>query len=157
MLGAISSGDVDAVFTWDPNVHNIKKKLGDNAISWPGGHEFYFVLITKENWIENNPAAAERFLKSVLEAEEYVKNNSEQAKESIKDKFDYDPDYMDYSWPKQKLAVVLEQAMLMALEDQARWRIKNKLTEKTDVPNYLDHIYFDALEEVKPEAVTIIR
>ncbi|GAG04257.1 unnamed protein product, partial [marine sediment metagenome] len=31
------------------------------------------------------------------------------------------------------------------------------LTEATKVPNYLNFIYLDALEEVKPEAVTIIR
>jgi NitT/TauT family transport system substrate-binding protein len=45
---------------------------------------------------------------------------------------------------------------LIAFEDQARWRIKNNLTDKKDVPNYLNFIYLDALEGVKPEAVTII-
>ncbi|MEE9594876.1 MAG: hypothetical protein V3V92_05695, partial [Candidatus Hydrothermarchaeales archaeon] len=60
------------------------------------------------------------------------------------------------SWPKQEYAVKLPQAMLILFEDQARWRIKNNLTDKTRVPNYLDYIYLDALEEVKPGAVTII-
>ena len=157
MMGAISNGDVDAVFVWDPYLYNIKKELGDNAISWPGGQDFYFVLLTKEDWIENNPAAAERFMKSLLEAEEYIKDNSEESKESIKDRFEYESDYMDYSWPKQEYAIILEQAMLILFEDQARWRIENRLTDKTTVPNYLDFIYIDALLAVKPEAVTIIR
>jgi NitT/TauT family transport system substrate-binding protein len=157
IVEAISNGDIDATFTWDPYLYNIKKELGDNAISWPGGQDFYFVLITKEDWIENNPAAAERFIKSVLEAEDYIKDNPEEAKEFVKNRFDYESDYMDYSWPKQEFAVILEQAMLIAFEDQARWRIKNKLTEATEVPNYLDYIYLDALEKVKPEAIGIIR
>ena len=157
IVEAISNGDIDATFTWDPYLYNIKKELGDNAISWPGGQDFYFVLITKEDWIENNPAAAERFMKSVLEAEDYIKDNSEESKEFVKDRFDYESDYMDYSWPKQEFAVTLEQAMLIAFEDQARWVIKNKLTEATEVPNYLDYIYMDALEKVKPEAIGIIR
>lgn len=157
IVEAISNGDIDAAFSWDPNIYNIKKKLGDNAISWSEGQYFYFVLITKEDWIENNPAAAERFMKSVLEAEDYIKDNPEEAKEFVKDRFDYESDYMDYSWPKQEFAVILEQAMLIAFEDQARWRIKNKLTEATEVPNYLDYIYLDALEKVKPEAIGIIR
>ena len=156
IVEAISNGDIDAAFTWDPNVYNIKKELGDNAISWPGGQSFYFVLITKEDWIENNPAAAERFMKSLLEAEDYIKDNSEESKEFVKDRFDYESDYIDYSWPKHEFAVILEQAMLISLEDQARWRIQNKLTDATEVPNYLDYIYMDALEEIKPEAVTII-
>ena len=157
IVEAISNGDIDAAFTWDPNVYNIKEELGDNAISWPGRREFYFVLLTKEDWIEKNPAAAERFMKSLLEAQDYIKDNSEESKEFVKDRFDYESDYMDYSWPKQEFAVILEQAMLIAFEDQARWRIKKKLTDKTEVPNYLDYIWLDALELVKPEAVTIIR
>lgn len=157
MVGTILNGDIDATFTWDPNVYNLKKELGDNAISWPGGQDFYFVLLTKEDWIENNPAATERFMKSLLEAEDYIKDNSEEAKEFVKDRFGYESDYMDYSWPKQEFAVILEQAMLIAFEDQARWRIKNNLTEAIEVPNYLDFIYTDALEKVKPEAIGIIR
>ena len=157
MMGAISNGDVDAVFVWDPYLYNIKKELGENAISWHGGDDFYFVLLTKEDWLDKNPAAVKRFMKSLLEAEEYIKDNSEESKESIKDRFEYESDYMDYSWPKQEYAIILEQAMLILFEDQARWRIENRLTDKTTVPNYLDFIYIDALLAVKPEAVTIIR
>ena len=157
IVEAISNGDIDAGFTWDPYTYNIKKELGENVISWFGGEDFYFVLLTKEDWIENNPAAAERFIKSVLEAEDYIKDNSEEAKEFVKNRFDYESDYIDYSWPKQEFAVVLEQAMLIAFEDQARWRIKQGLTDATEVPNYLYYIYMDALEKVKPEAIGIIR
>ena len=157
MLEAISNGDVDSVFTWDPNVYNIKQDLGDNLISWPGHSDFYFVLLAKEDWLENNPEAAKRFLKSVIEAEDYVRDNPEEAKEFVKNRFGYDSEYIDYSWPKQEFAVVLDQAILIVFEDIARWRIKNNLTSATEVPNYLNFIYFDALEAVKPEAITIIR
>jgi NitT/TauT family transport system substrate-binding protein len=157
IVEAISNGDIDAAFTWDPYTYNIKKELGENVISWFGGEDFYFVLLTKEDWIKNNPAAAERFIKSVLEAEDYIKDNSEEAKEFVKNRFNYKSDYIDYSWPKQEFAVILEQAMLITFEDQARWRIKQGLTDATKVPNYLYYIYMDALEEVKPEAIRIIR
>jgi len=158
IVKAILNGDIDAAVTWDPNVYNIKKELGDNAVSWGNIQEsFYFVLITKKEWLENNPTAAKRFIKAVLEAEDYVKDNSKEAKEFVKNRFDYEQDYIDYSWPKQEFAVVLDQAMLIWFESITRWRIKQGLTDATEVPNYLDYIYFDALEEVKPEAVTIIR
>ncbi len=157
IVEAISNGDIDAAFTWDPYTYNIRKRLGDNVISWFGGEDFYFVLLTKEDWIESNPSAAERFMKSVLEAEDYIKDNAEESKEFVKNKFDYESDYIDYSWPKQEFEVILEQAMLITFEDQARWRIKQGLTDATEVPNYLDYIYMDALEEVRPEAVRIIR
>ncbi len=157
IVESVLNGDIDAGFTWDPNVYDMKEELGDNAISWPGGQDFYFVLITKKDWLENNPASAERFMKSLLAAEDYIRDNSEESKEFIKNRFDYESDYIDYSWPKQEFAIILEQAMLITLEAEARWAIENKLTDATEVPNYLDYIYIDALEEVKPEAIGIIR
>ncbi len=157
IVEAVINGDVDAGVTWDPNVYNMKEELGDNAVSWSVVESFYFVLLTKEDWIENNPAAAKRFMKSVLEAEDYIKDNSEESKEFIKNRFDYESSYIDYSWPNQEFAVMLEQAMLITFEDQTRWRINQGLTDATEVPNYLDYIYIDALEEVKPEAIGIIR
>jgi NitT/TauT family transport system substrate-binding protein len=52
--------------------------------------------------------------------------------------------------------LTLPQALLLAMEDQARWMIENKLTSQTAIPNYFDYIYLDGLKAVKPEAVTII-
>ena len=157
IVKAMSNGDIDAAFTWDPYIYNIKKELGENVISWFGGEDFYFVLLTNEDWIKNNPAAAERFIKSLLKAENYIKDNSEKSKEFAKNRFNYDSDYIDYSWPKQEFVVILAQAMFITFEDQARWRINNNLTDKTEIPNFLNYIYIDALENVKPEAITIMK
>lgn len=60
-------------------------------------------------------------------------------------------------WPKFELRVTLPQALLVVLEDQARWRIENHLTETTTAPNYLHAVHLDGLETVKAGAVTIIR
>jgi len=157
IVESISNGSIDAAFIWDPYLYEIKEILGENAISWPGGEDFYFVLLTKEDWLTNNSAATKRFMKSLIEAEDYVKDNSEEIKEFAEDKFGDESAYLEYSWPKQKFVVTLQQAMLVTFEDQARWRIENNLTDETVIPNYLNYIYIDALEEVKPEAVTIIR
>jgi hypothetical protein len=35
--------------------------------------------------------------------------------------------------------------------------MKERLTDKKEIPNYLDFIYMDALGEVKPEVVMIVR
>ncbi|HEB13533.1 MAG TPA: hypothetical protein ENI13_00980 [candidate division CPR3 bacterium] len=157
IVEAISSGDIDAAFTWDPNVYNIKEQLGDNAISWPGGQDFYFLLITKEGWIKKNPEAAERLMTSLLEAEDHIKNNPEESREFVEDRFNCESDYMDYSWPKQEFVVILEQGMFITFEHQAQWSIENNLTDATEIPNYLDFIYTDALEAVKPSRMTIIK
>jgi NitT/TauT family transport system substrate-binding protein len=39
IVEAMSNGDIDAAFTWDPYTYNLKKELGENAISWFGGQD----------------------------------------------------------------------------------------------------------------------
>jgi len=158
IVNAIVNGEIDAGFTWDPNIYNIEKVLGDNAISWPGqsNQNFYFILITRENWLQNNKEASKRFLKAIIQAEEYMKSNPNEVKQFIKNKFGLEQDYIDYSWKKHDFKVILPQAMLTMLEDQARWRIENNLTDITEIPNYLDYINMNLLKEIKPGAVTMI-
>lgn len=156
---AIEKGDIDATLTWEPNVFKIKKSLGPNVISFPAqsNQNLYFLLISKEEFIAKNPKVLERFSKAMVKTEEFVKANPIETEEFVKQQFNYDPDYIKSAWHKFGVAVGLSQQLLLVLEEQARWRIKNKLTDKTEVPNYLDYIFTDALKAVKPEAVTIIK
>ncbi|NIT52457.1 MAG: hypothetical protein GWO41_06890 [candidate division Zixibacteria bacterium] len=64
---------------------------------------------------------------------------------------------MSAIWDDYVFEIFLDQSLLLSWEDIARWAIKNKFTDKTTVPNYLNFIYLDGLEAVKPEAITIIR
>jgi len=159
IVDAVVNGDIDAGFTWEPNIFEVKSRLGANVISWPGqsGQDFYFILLTKERFIEENPQVVERFLQALIQAEEFTKENEAEVKKLFETKFNYESSYIDYGWEKNDLTVILPQALIIAMEDQARWRIKQGLTDATEVPNYLDYIYMDALEEVKPEAIGIIR
>jgi NitT/TauT family transport system substrate-binding protein len=42
------------------------------------------------------------------------------------------------------------------MEDEARWMIQNRLTDKTQVPNYLDYLATEALGQVNPKAVRLV-
>jgi NitT/TauT family transport system substrate-binding protein len=63
---------------------------------------------------------------------------------------------LDELWPTYRFNIALNQSLLLALEDETRWAIKNELTARTDVPNYLNYVYLDGLRAVKPESVTVI-
>ena len=156
---AMIRGKIDAAMAWEPYAYNVKQALGGTVIGWPGdsGQDSTFMLITTAEWLADHPSVAERFLMALLQAEQYVKDNDEEAKTFVQQQFDFETRYLQSVWPKYSYAVRLPQALILAMEDEARWRIENKLTDKTTVPNYLDFIYMDALEAVKPEAVIVIR
>ena len=158
IVQSVSDGEVDAAMTWEPYVYKTKTNLGENAIVWPGqsGQDSYWLFVSKEDFITRNPEMVKRSLKALLQAEEFVKRNKDASK-GILVSHDLDAQFVDDIWQKLDYTISLSQALLIAMEDGAKWAIKNNLTDKTEVPNYLDYIYMDALEEVKPEAIGIIR
>lgn len=159
IVKALLNGKIDAASAWEPHIYDIKKELADEIITLPSEtvQDFTFLLIAKDNWLKDNPKAAKSFLKSLLQAEAFAVENPNEAKQIIQKQFNRDTAFMDYIWPEYDFDVTLTQSLVLLLEDVARWRIDNKLTTKTNIPNYLDFIYMSALEEIKPAAVTIIR
>lgn len=159
IVAGIVDGEIDAAMTWDPNIYEIKNRLGENEIHWSGqsGADLYFILLGREAWIESHPSVVEKCLKSLIQAEEFVIEHNDTARTQIEDRFDYDPEYMKYIWSQHDFVVALPQALLTAMEDEARWMMENNLVDQTTVPNFLDYIYLNGLEAVNPVSVTIIR
>jgi NitT/TauT family transport system substrate-binding protein len=69
----------------------------------------------------------------------------------------FDDAYLEIIWQRYQFSLSLGQSLITAMEDEARWMIKNKLTTEKQVPNFLNYIYEDGLKAIKPEAVNIIR
>ena len=155
---AIVSGKVDAVAAIDPTAYNIKIALGEKGIDWPAQEtqDVSWLVISTDQYLKMHSEAAQRFLKSLLLAENFVKGNPEKSKEIMENRFAFSQNFIKQNWPKHKFNVILSQFLITILENEARWTIQNKLTINTKIPNYLNFIYFDALTKIKPEAVTII-
>lgn len=157
IIEALSKGEIDAALTWESHLSTIKNRLGRNVISFPGqsGQNLQFLLISKKEFITKNPEILKRFLSAMVATEEFVKTQNEESKLLVQQQFNYDDEYMKTVFPKFKNEISLRQSLLLTMENQARWRIANKLTDKTIVPNYTDFIYTDALRKVKLDAVTL--
>lgn len=155
---AIVDGDVDAIFAWEPNIYHAVKSLGDNAVILPSnvGYLATFNLVSKNDFVKNNQKLLKRILKALIKAEEFAEDNREESVDIISAYLKTDREIIDKLWDTYKFRVSLKQSFLITLEGEARWYIKNKLTSAIEVPNYLDYIYWEALEAVKPEAVEII-
>jgi ABC-type nitrate/sulfonate/bicarbonate transport system substrate-binding protein len=156
---ALVDGRVDAISTWEPNILNAKSLLGEKAFLLPSRgifrEDFYFVA--KRNFIRNNPEILKSFLKAIKKGEEFIRKNKEESISIVSKRLKLDKQLTASVWNDFEYQLVLDQTILTTLEDEARWAIREGLTDKREVPNYFDFIYMEALEEVKPEAVTIIK
>jgi len=43
------------------------------------------------------------------------------------------------------------------MEDETRWAMRSNITKDKKMPNYLDYIYFNGLESLKPGALRITK
>ncbi len=156
---ALADGQVDAISTWEPNVYKAKKLLGEKAREFLEPdifrEDFYFVV--KKDFAGGHPGALKRFLKAMEKAEAFIGGSREEAMTIVSERLAIDRELVASIWSDYSYRLLLDQSILLALEDEARWAMKSGFTDKKEVPNYLNFIYQDALKEVKPGAVTIIR
>ena len=156
---SLNNNEVDAISVWEPFAYEAKQLLHDKAIELPCG-EIYrttFNFTVMKDFAEDHPEILVKFLRAVDNAVTFIKNNKEKSQAIVATSLNLVEENVSAIWDDYVFEIFLDQSLLLSWEDIARWAIKNKFTHKTKVPNYLDLIYLDGLEAVKPEAITIIR
>jgi len=156
---AIASREVEAVATWEPWVAQINQRMGKKVITMPlqSGQYAYWNLVSTSGWINNHPNVIKRLIKSLAQAESYITSHQIEAKAIVRKWMKFEDAYLEIIWERYQFSLSLDQSLILAMEDEARWMIKSNLTTEKNVPNFLDYIYEDGLRAVKPEGVNIIR
>lgn len=156
MLEALGDGSVDAVVTWPPAVHEIEGAFGDSLLIWPvqGGQMMYWLLILPE---ESDPVSTGRLLRALLYAEQFAQKHPEEAQRIVDRHMAASAGEQARSWERTRMSLSLDQSLLIALEDEARWMIRENMTPETRMPEYLSRLRYEWLDSVKPAGVRIIR
>lgn len=159
MADALMRGDIDAVSTFTPYVALTQQKLG-NRVSTFKDKDIYrwtFNVVATQEFIRKNPDTIKKILRALVKAEKFVRENPTEAQKTVSGFSGVEIDIVRDIWADTNFTVTLDQSLILALEDESRWAIKSGLAGNSDVPNYLDFIYFEGLESIKPEAVGILR
>jgi NitT/TauT family transport system substrate-binding protein len=79
-VNALVSGSVDAVAVFQPHPYAIKQRLGDRVVIWlaQSGQLTYFNIISTETWVTSHPEVIIRFLKALVQAENYVASHPDE-------------------------------------------------------------------------------
>ncbi len=159
LADATVKGDIDASFTSEPYVYQMRQQMGENAVVWPVnlGQHAHFSLVCNESMIKEHPEIVEGLMVSVLQAETYINSHPEEAKNAARNLTNFDEPYMSQDWQHHRFSVTLPQSLITSMEDETRWRIRNNLTDIAEVPDFSKFISSDTLYRLKPSAVTFIR
>ena len=156
---ALNKGEVDAIVIWEPHGSNARELLGDKAIRLPSSNVYRttFNFLVMKDFAEENPEVLEKFLRAIDKATIFVKNNKKESQSVITKRLNLEKEAVALHWDEFVFEISLGQSLMIGLEAEARWAIKNNLTDKTEIPNYLNYLYIAALEAVNPSRMTIIK
>ncbi len=156
---AIAGGQVDAILTRPPYLAPIEESLAQNEIVWEAQNSqpLYAVLIGRNDWIAEHPQPLLQLFRALIQAERYLMQYPAPAQGIVQTRLNLDGGYMTAVWTHNQFSVSLDQSLILAMEDEARWMISNHLTTAKQVPDFLGYIDETVLQYVKPDAVNIIR
>lgn len=155
---ALANGTIDATITFQPYINQIKSLLGNAILLWPAQSDQFgfFESISTKTWATTHPDLIERFLRAIIQAQNFNINNQNKAISIVAQELNYTTSYTSSVWSDYRYSVALDQSFILLMQDEARWLIHNNLTKATSVPNFLNYVYADGLESVSPESVNLI-
>jgi NitT/TauT family transport system substrate-binding protein len=155
---AMANGDIDAASTWEPYVGTLSEELGANGVTFSGAgvYDSVFIVGGTRDYVVSHPETIKKVLRALVRGARFCKDAPDAAREIVAKAMQTDATKLKALWASYRFNIALDQSLVLALEDETRWAIKNKLTARTDMPNYLNYLYLDALEAVTPAAVTVI-
>lgn len=158
MPAALKNGTVDALSVWEPYGFLSVNKLHENAIVFPSKNYYRetFNLVADRKYTTEHPETVVAVLSSLSKAENFINEQPKAAQNILIKNLQLDEKFIGWIWPDFKFDLSLDQAFIKTLETEAAWAVANNVTTKPNTQNFLDFIYFDALNTVDKTAVTII-
>ena len=155
---AFMTDTVDAAIIWEPYIMKIKNKSENLIYDWAphSGKQLFWLVSAQEQFVRQYANKVHRFLTTLREAEVFMENNPDIARQKIYKQSKHNQDHFDYIFPIVQCELILDHSLLVALEDQARWLISNRLTGHNKMPNLLKYFYFNGMQQVKPEGIHIV-
>lgn len=154
---ALLSGAADATILMEPYTDAARVELGASAFvdDVQSGQYYYWPLVARRQYLQDNGEEVKRVLRALVAAEEFVAEHPSVARRDASVGMGRDLAYVRMIWPRCRFRVTLPQSMVTSMEDEASWAIANGLFGATSMPNYLDSIQVEWLQDVAPGSVTL--
>ena len=156
-ISAFKDGRLDAAVVYQPFLGELQSEMGNRVKVFYGEdvYAFRFILVGKPSYIDSHPQEVRGVLRALIAANQAIRANPVEARRMVGTALKIDDATMARFFEPEDYVVSLDEAMLMAMDDQTRWAMKKGLVASGPMPNYLNFIKYQDLEAVLPTAVTI--
>ncbi|MCF7805970.1 MAG: NrtA/SsuA/CpmA family ABC transporter substrate-binding protein [Candidatus Marinimicrobia bacterium] len=157
---SLLAGSIDAMASWQPYLYETEKQLGQKALRMDPvlNYRIAWLATTTQAFAERNPEVLIRYLEALQSANQYIKRHPDSAMGTLAHHTGVDTSVIRGIWNIVDYQLSLSEPLISTLEDQARWILRNDGQVPHDsIPDFTKFIYFNAMESVHPEGITIIR
>lgn len=157
--GALARGDIDAIATREPYVSEAQELLKDKAVVFaaPGLLLQFDLLAARSEWIKNHPEHLKRFLAALVDAETLVQADPQEGIAILAKWLSAPREKIESLWPSFVFRVALDQSLLLRLEEQASWVVREGYGEGGRKPDSLGMLHLETLNAVDSKRVTVIK
>jgi ABC-type nitrate/sulfonate/bicarbonate transport system substrate-binding protein len=158
MPAALETHSVDVISIFDPFAFIAEKRLGSKAVTFTGPDLYseLYVLNARPEQVEKEGAVIKSVLRALIQAEEFVAQSPEQAKQIMQNYTKLDRDVIDGIWGNYSFKVSLNQRLVDYWNEEAIWaRETAKVTPQTKVPDFQNYIEKRFLQDLKAGAVRL--
>jgi len=157
LLSAFSSGQVDAIAMTNKVIGQAQQALGNKAVLMeaPGLCRNYYLLLATTGLIDKRPTVAVQFLRALAQAEDLINRSPGEAEAIAGDYQKLPMAEIKELWGMYEQRLSLDHAMLMGLEDTARWYVQQSDKPNLPIPNLMNLIHVESLRAVKPDAIRL--
>jgi len=154
----LAAGALDAIAAWQPTRFRAEAALGEGGITLiePNAYTATYVVAGHGAYLRQHPQAMQKLMRALLKAEAFLQAEPQQAQQLVADRLGVPAASLQSSWRDQEFRVDLLQPQMITLEDEARWAVARGHAPKGAVPNFLPHLYLDALLAVQPTRITVV-
>lgn len=158
IASAFAEGRIDAYCASEVVIDKPRRAMGKDAVVFdaPGLCLSSYHLAAKKDFIKSRPGLIKKVLAAMLRNETWIRTNRAAAVSAAAASQHIEEQVMEGIWEKHRWKIELSQALLISLEQEARWAINSGYARRKSIPNYLDYVYRQGLLALKPDLVTML-
>lgn len=153
------NGKIDAIITWQPNIFNLQKEMGDNLVVLTDDSDKYWkyrlLFVTTRQHYNRHPDEAYRMLKALSKADSIINSDSELAKQVLADFLLMNKNDISEFFFETQYSLQLTNTLLHAIEYNIEWLHEYFYSDRTPVSFNLNSLVSPTLNKVNPAAYKI--
>ena len=159
LVEAFKAGSVDAIIVFEPYAHAAQSAMPGQTVILPRSKLYRetFNLATMKTFAAQHPETLKKIVRALDRAAVFSRKNKDDAMAILVKSRNFPQETVTAVWDYYVFQLSLDNSILTLLESEAKWAIKNRYVAAEVAPDYLKCFYLDAMQDVKPEVVSIIQ